>query len=145
MSGAVRVTGGYRGDYWMLSVGETEFSATTHRLKTSSISITMLCTNTFEMGSSNPSVTNEPCACAVVVFLAGIISSPVDSTFERIALFRRLSSGLPSKYQNYRGPLNIFLTGNKKPSFTYSLLMKSVKYEIVPHALSPFFSFAATL
>jgi hypothetical protein len=129
----------------MLSVGETEFSATTHRLKTSSISITVLCTYTFEMGSSNPSVTTESYACAVVVFLAGIISSTVDSTFERIALFRRLSSGLPSKYQSYRGPLNIFLTENKKPSFKSSLLMKSVKYEIVTRALSPFFSFAVTL
>jgi hypothetical protein len=129
----------------MLSVGETEFSATTHRLKTSSISITVLCTNTFEMGSSNPSVTTESCACVVVLFLAGIIFSPVESTFERIALFRRLSSGLPSKYQSYRASLNIFLAGSKKPSFRSSLLMKSVKYEIVPYALSPFFSFASTL
>jgi hypothetical protein len=110
----------------MLSVGKTEVSATTHRLKTSRISITVLCTNTFEMGYSNLSVTTESCACAVVVFLAGIISSPVESTFERIALFRRLSSGLTYKYQSYRGLLNIFLTGNKKPTFRFSLHMKSV-------------------
>jgi len=129
----------------MLSVGETEFSATAHRLKIPSISITVLSTNTFEMGSNNASVTTESCACAVVIFLAGIISSPVESILNGSLFFVAYPLDHPLNIKRYRGPPNIFLTGNKTPSFRSSLLMKLVKYEIVPHALSPFFSFAATL
>jgi hypothetical protein len=128
----------------MLSVGETEFSATTHRLKIQAFRL--------------------PCSVRILSrWIVATRQSQLNLAHARLSYSLQGSShawkvlfkgplflvayhlDYPLNIKRYRGPLNIFLTGNKKPFFRSSLLMKSVKYEIVPHALSPFFSFAVTL